>query len=306
MSVTVMKKLTVLASQRDADKLVRRLMRLRCVELDAVPLGDLPDGGALLRYDSDTARVDAERRVANVKAALSILDGYAVHVKQSSRPIEVTAKAFRATGRFQAARDAVAEVLEVHNGRIACQSEYNRLEALCRSLAPWLEYDMPPETKGTALSEVWLGTLPPKTLISEADDALADFRAGVEEVGRDEKALYVAVLLLREDADGVARALANIGFTHVSFKELPTPEGTALDNVKLCHRRLAELDNELQLAGDRLYRLAEGINEIKILYDVEMTTLNAAREKQKLAATEQCAVLEGWVQKFCLIASPSA
>ena len=44
MSVTVMKKLTVLASQRDADKLVRRLMHLRCVEIDAVPVGDLPDG----------------------------------------------------------------------------------------------------------------------------------------------------------------------------------------------------------------------------------------------------------------------
>ena len=109
MSVTVMKKLTVLASQRDADKLVRRLMRLRCVEIDAVPLGDLPDGGALLRYDTDTARADAERRVADVNAVLPILDGYAVSAKHSSRPIEVTAEAFRTTGRLQAARDAVAE-----------------------------------------------------------------------------------------------------------------------------------------------------------------------------------------------------
>ena len=39
MSVSVMKKLTVLASVRDADRLVRRLMRLRCAELKAVPLG---------------------------------------------------------------------------------------------------------------------------------------------------------------------------------------------------------------------------------------------------------------------------
>ena len=70
MSVTVMKKLTVLASLRDADKLVRRLMRLRCVDIDSVPLGDLPDGGTLLRYDCDTARADAERRVADVTAAL--------------------------------------------------------------------------------------------------------------------------------------------------------------------------------------------------------------------------------------------
>ena len=51
MSVCVMKKLTVLAPERDADRLVRRLMRLRCAELSTVPLGDLPDGGTLLRYD---------------------------------------------------------------------------------------------------------------------------------------------------------------------------------------------------------------------------------------------------------------
>ena len=294
MSVTVMKKLTVLASLRDADKLVRKLMRLRCVEIDAVPLGDLPDGGALLRYDSDTARADAERRVADVNAALPILDGYAVNAKPRSRPIEVTAEEFRAAGRLQAARDTVAETLQARDSRIACQNEHNRLEALCRSLTPWLEYNAPLETEETALSEIWLGTLPAKLLISEADDALTDLHAGVEEVARDQNALYVAVLLLKEDGDAVARALAGIGFTRVSFKGLPTA-GTAAENHKLCLRRMSELENELQGISDTLYRLADRMDEVKVLYDVEMTTLNAAREKQKLAATEQCAVLEGWV-----------
>ncbi|MBQ3507814.1 MAG: hypothetical protein IJA91_04615 [Clostridia bacterium] len=294
MSVTVMKKLTVLASLRDADKLVRRLMRLSCVEIEAVPLGDLPDGGALLRYDSDTARADAERRVADVTAALPILDGYAVNAKASSRLIEVTAEAFRATGRLQAARDTVAETLQARDSRITCQNEHNRLEALCRSLTPWLEYDASPESEETELSEIWLGTLPAKTLISEAEDVLAELHAGVEEVARDDDALYVAVLLLKEDGDDVARALAGIGFTRITFKELPA-SGTAAENHKLCLRRMDELDNQLQSISDRLYHLAEQLDEVKVLYDVEMTTLTAAREKQKLAATEQCTVLEGWV-----------
>lgn len=294
MSVTVMKKLTVLASLRDADKLVRRLMRLSCVEIEAVPLGDLPDGGALLRYDSDTARADAERRVADVTAALPILDGYAVNAKASSRLIEVTAEAFRATGRLQAARDTVAETLQARDSRITCQNEHNRLEALCRSLTPWLEYDASPESEETELSEIWLGTLPAKTLISEAEDVLAELHAGVEEVARDDDALYVAVLLLKEDGDDVARALAGIGFTRITFKELPS-SGTAAENHKLCLRRMDELDNQLQSISDRLYHLAEQLDEVKVLYDVEMTTLTAAREKQKLAATEQCTVLEGWV-----------
>ncbi len=298
MSVTVMKKLTVLASLRDADKLIRKLMRLRCVDIDSVPLEDLPDGGSLLRYDSDTARVEAERRCADVTAALALLDGYAVHEKPRSRPLEAAAEDFRASGRFDAARGTVTEALQLRDGRVAAQNEYNRMEALCRSLTPWLEYDSPLETEGTSLCEVWLGTLPPATLLSEADDALAPLCAGVEEVGRDKDALYAAVLLMRQEEDAVARALAGIGFARTSFKGLlseNSEDQTAAAQYKLCRQRMSQLENELQSMSDRLYQLAEEIADVKILYDLEMTTLTAARQKQKLAATEQCAVLEAWV-----------
>ena len=295
MSVTVMKKLTVLASLRDADKLVRRLMRLRCVDIDSVPLGDLPDGGTLLRYDCDTARADAERRVADVTAALALLDEYAVHEKPRTRPIEAAAEDFRRSGRFDAARTVVAETLQARDSRIACQNEHNRLEALNRTLAPWLDYSSPLEGEGTELCEVWLGTLPPGTLISEVDDAIAELHAGVEEVSRDKDAFYAAILLLKEDSDDVARALAGIGFVRTSFKGLPAPDGTAAENHRLCQRGMSDMENQLQSLNDRMYRLAEQIADIKVLYDLEMTTLSATRQKQKLASTEQCAVLEAWV-----------
>lgn len=295
MSVTVMKKLTVLASLRDADKLVRRLMRLRCVEIDAAPLGNLPDGGTLFRYDADTARADAERRCADVTAALALLDPYAVHEKPKSHPIEVTAEEFRTSGRFEAARALVAETLKTRDTLASCRSERNRLEALCRSLAPWMEYSASPEGEETALCEVWLGTFPPAVLISEADDTLSDLHAGVEEVSRDKDAMYASILTLKEDSDAVARALAELGFVKTSFKGLPAEGGTAAENYGHCQRRISELDNQLQQLDDEMYRLADQISEVKVLYDLEQTTLSAARQKQKLASTEQCAVLEAWV-----------
>ena len=294
MSVTVMKKLTVLASLRDADRLVRRLIRLRCVDMSAVSLDDLPDGGTLVRYDSDAARAEAERRCADVSAALALLDGYAVKEKPRSRPIEASAEDFHASGRFEAARAVVQETLQIRDSQTACHNERNRLEALCRSLTPWLEYAASPEGEETALCEVWLGTFPAATLISDADEALADLHAGVEEVGRDENALYAAVLLMKSEADAVAQALAGRGFSRTSLKGLPGGE-TAGENYKLCQKGLSDIENQLQSLRDRMYCLAEEISEIKVLYDVEMTTLAAARQKQKLASTEQCAVLEGWV-----------
>ena len=298
MSVTVMKKLTVLASLRDADKLVRRLMRLRCVEIASVPVGELPDGGTLLRYDCDSARSEAERRSADVTEALSLLDRYAVHEKPRSTPIAVSAEEFRGSGRFEAARAAVAEALEAQSRRAALQTERNRLEALSRSLAPWLAYSASPEGEETALCEVWLGTLPPDTMISAVDDALSAVHAGVEEVSRDEDALYAAVLTMKADSDAAARVLAALGFVKTSqqgtMKNLPLA-GTASENLEFCQKRLRELEDSLAEIEKVLYRLADGISDMKVLYDLEMTTLQAADQKQKLAATEQCAVLEAWV-----------
>ena len=296
MSVCVMKKLTVLAPERDADRLVRRLMRLRCAELSSVPLGDLPDGGTLLRYDCDTARAEAERRVAAVTTALPLLDAYTVKAKPwNKKPITITAEEFRGSGRFDAARETVAEVLALDERRVADQNEFNRLAGLCRALTPWLEYPQPLTGESTALTEVWLGTLPAKTLISEADDALAELHAGVEEIGRDKDALYVSVLTLKEDADAVARALAGLGFLKASFKGLPDETATAAENHRLCLKALDGLDNALQIAVDSLRRLSEKLPELQVLFDLETTTLTAAREKQKLASTEECVVLEGWV-----------
>ena len=296
MSVCVMKKLTVLAPERDADKLVRRLMRLKCAELSTVPLGDLPDGGTLLRYDCDTARAEAERRVAAVSAAMPLLDAYTAKAKPwNKKPIAVTAEEFCGSGRFDAARETVAEALSLGEQQVAEQNEYNRLNALCRTLTPWLDYPRPLSGESTALTEVWLGTLPKNTLLSAADDALADLHAGVEEVARDEDAVYVSVLTMKQDADAAARALAGLGFLRISFKGLPDEKATAAENLALCQKAMDEGDTSLQIIVDSLRRLSERRPELQVLFDLETTTLIAAREKQKLATTEECVVLEGWV-----------
>lgn len=296
MSVSVMKKLTVLASERDADRLVRRLMRLRCAELSTVSLNELPDGGTLLRYDCDTARVEAERRVADVTAAIPVLDAYTAKAKPwNKKPISVTTEEFRASGRFDGARKTVSEVLTLRDERATAQTEYNRLEAVLRSLTPWMEYSLPLEGEETDLCEVWMGTLPPKTLLSTAENALTDLHAGVEEVSRDEGGVYVSVLLMKEDGDAVTRALAGVGFTRLSFKALPCPGASPQENRQYCLKRLDELDNQIQICTDRLRSLSEKLPEVEVLYDLEKTALVAATQKQKLATTEQCVVLEAWV-----------
>ena len=296
MSVSVMKKLTVLASARDTDGLVRRLMRLRCAELTTVPLDDLPDGGTLIRYDCDTARVEAERRVAEVTAAIPVMDAYtAKAMPWNHKPVTVTTEEFHASGRYDRARETVAEVLALEEERETAMAEYNRLQGVLRSLTPWAEYPLPLEGEGTDLTEVWMGVLPPKTLLSTADDALSELHAGVEEINRDEEGVYVSVLLLKEDGDAVARALTGVGFTRLSFKGLPAPAEPPRENHRVCQKKLDELDNRLQICSDRLRGLSDRLPEVKVLFDLDKTALTAAAQKQKLATTEHCVVLEAWV-----------
>ena len=56
MSISVMKRLTVLAPKNEAETLVRRLMKLKCVEICRTPLDA---EGDVLRHDCDTALASA-------------------------------------------------------------------------------------------------------------------------------------------------------------------------------------------------------------------------------------------------------
>jgi hypothetical protein len=67
------------------------------------------------------------------------------------------------------------------------------------------------------------------------------------------------------------------------------------DRFAACQLKISDISQRLRGLEERMQSLAAEISEVKVLYDLEMTTLAAARQKQKLAATEQCAVLEAWV-----------
>ncbi len=317
MSVSIMKKLTVLAPERDADRLMRRLLRLRCAEIRTLPMSELPEGGKLLRYDCDAARAEAERRLTDISTALSFLDGYTVSARPwTKRPIDTTAEVFESTGCRSAAEEVVSEVLHIREERTETLREVKRLEDLRMALRPWLDCDIPPAGADTALCEVWLGTVPIGAMLPPLDGMLSEdgecvlpdtawdgLHVAVTEIVNTAKndprkgknTRYIAVMLLRREEDAVAHALADAGFERITFRGLPLAEGTARDNDNQCVKLLQDMENRLQAHTDRLRELSQMLDDVAVLYDVAMTTLIAAREKAKLVATEQCVLLEAWI-----------
>ena len=68
MSISTMKKLTVLAHANDADAIVRRMLHLRCVEIQR----SMPEAKELdlERIDSDGKQTEIKERMAHIEAAL--------------------------------------------------------------------------------------------------------------------------------------------------------------------------------------------------------------------------------------------
>ncbi|MBE6557658.1 MAG: hypothetical protein E7661_01410 [Ruminococcaceae bacterium] len=290
MSISTMKRLTVLTPKGEADALVRRLMKLRCVEIRSVPLDE---DGELLRHDCDTARVEAERRVNSIAEAIPVLDKYTVD-KSSRRgkPINTSTGLFRKTGSYHAAWAVADEVLELRDTMTECYHEDNRMAARIAMLCPWLSHDLPLEVETTDTACLWLGVFPAAVRLSAVEGALADLHAGVEEVYRDQAGFYAAVMFHKADEEAVNRGLVSLGFVKSNFKDIT---GTAKQAIRAAEKKMDELDNRLQGCIDRLCELSPMLEDLQVLYDVEKTTLLAAQHKQKLAETESCVILEGWV-----------
>lgn len=200
MSIAVMKKLTVLTPERDVDALIRRLIRLRCVEVRTTPVED----GDLLRVRCDSQRAEAEERVRTVSEALPVLNRYTGKPKPWMRQSVPDNDTYPLCGSREAVWRVVRETRELDARLRAGQTEDAQLRTRAATLTPWLDCDLPLCGGGTELCEVWLGSLPAKTQISAAVDALRTLDAGVEAVKEDEDGLYIAAVFPRQEEDAVS------------------------------------------------------------------------------------------------------
>lgn len=291
MSVSAMKKLTVLASASDADAIVRRLMSLKCVEIRTTAAKDGLTALDSARYDGDRAK--AERRLLEIRRALPILSAHTQRKSTLGRRVHRVSRAeFCADGRDGIAWRTVERTVEAQARYDAQIAERGRLEQTMQMLEPWLGYDAPLDDAGSEKTFIRLGTYPSATDPLEVRDELEQMGVYLEEVGADEHGLYVSVTALRSMMDEVDRALAARGFLRVTFPEIKTTARVAYEQAET---QLGKIVAELETLGQEIRDCAELLDEVEILHDIEATNLAVAQQKRKLAATERCVVLDGWI-----------
>ncbi len=293
MSVSKMKKLTVLAYSTDAEPIVRKLMNLRCVELR--PVKDLQNA-ALVRLESDAQKSQIEERLRQIRSIIPILNKYTTRKKRLGRFLHsVNREEFLKEGRdrraWQTAEAATAAVLAMEESL----AERTRAKALMESLTPWLEYDAPLNHEGSQKTALLLGSCAEGVKEETLLESLAQVGAYTEVVSKDDHGTYLALTCHKEDLDAVNRTLVEYGFLKTAFPEVTTTAQVAYDRAE---QAVLNAEAEYLRQEELLRDYSEQLDDVEILCDIEATSLEVCLQKRKLSATRNCVVLSGWVPEF--------
>ena len=290
MSVCTMKKLTVLAYDRDADAIVRKLMSLRCVEIRNTETrhGLLPVDLAA----NEAQRQRTEQRLTAIRRVIPILAKYTRRRHGIGRVVHrVDRHEFITDGRGENAWQTVEDTQKAQAHIDALTAEITEREAYLASLEPWLEYDAPLNVTGSTHTTLILGSTTGNVQIANFREELETAGAYAEEIQFDEQ-LYLAVTCHKDDDAAVDKVLSTNGFLRITFPDTDVPARVAYERTE---ERLQELENEMIRAEEDLRDLSDALDDIEILCDIEATTLAVCMQKRKLAATKSCVVLQGWI-----------
>lgn len=290
MSVSNMKKLTAFVFRDDADRLVRTLMRLRCVQVQS--LDAVRSAWKLSRVDCEGELADAKRRLTEVDAVLPILSQYSTRSMRFRRRVHtIDQQTFVKDGTEARTWETVRKVASLRSAIADSETKHTALEALSESLQPWLDYNAPLSDTETERTKTWFGSFSSATDSEQIERALAEVDAAGESVFEDDRFQYWALTFLKTRETEVGIALTALGFLRA---DLPSSPQTPLAASRETERQLAQLESEQLRLEEDIRAAAYALDDVEILHDVAATDVRVAELKQRLAQTNACTVLEGW------------
>lgn len=294
MSVSSMKKLTVFAFREDSEKILRRLVKLRCVEARRVDCTD--ERLRLRRLSADAELSRAEERLRDIRAVLPQLVRYSTENKGIGRSLRsFDAERFRTDGSLERACRTVEQTLRLIERRAVVTQALTRIQTQADALAPWLEFDVPMEQLKTARTQTVLGCFPPSVKSAVLEASLSEAKLCAETVSTDRNGIYTAVTYLRDEESEIRSRLSGLGFIPC---DIAWGDGTPMQLMDALELERAELENELVEMEEAMRDLAESLDLVEILHDLTDTDRTVAELHRKLAQTETCTVLEGWIPVF--------
>ncbi len=296
MSVSKMKKLTLVAMKNDAGRVMRKLMWLGCVEVE--------------RLKSDVSGVTrgtlyASERQNAVKDAEMLSEAFGILVRRGgtkrglfSAPPTLNKTDFDGdiigSSDYATVCEKASEVIGLNKEYLQYESECRALEGQMSALRPWLGYDMKLDETSTRYTRTVFGTVPSSFSETEAEAVLEkhETEAVIEVVKREKNACYISAVFLKEKEEKTLRALALLGFTRMELSGISL---TPAEEISKLSDEVADIKNKMSVTLERLDAFRDNCDEIEIALDMANTKSNTAEAKQRLLCTERTVILSGWI-----------
>ena len=293
MSVSRMKKLAVYVHKTELDAIVKKLMRLRCVDISTYSEDESAELD-LQQISCDGRRLELETVIAEINGAIAALEPYLQKRKSMfAGKTQLNVDSFIEKGRADKARRILARVGEITARKNQIKNEINKANSDISAARPYLAFDLPLGFVGTDTTDCFLGVLPAATDLDVTGKELYKAGAVANILGRDKNGIYASYFCYKADTSEVSSLLSSYGFLKASFAGVELAPKEFCRNAKRALKALAEEDEKL---SEELKALApEGVALLEVLYDIEATELEATVQKLKFATTDSVVLIKAWI-----------
>ncbi len=306
MPIARMKKLQAFTHKNDVDILVRKLIKMRCLEIETVNPEDYTEekGEALLKKPTvSISKPQIEASIARINDSLVSLHKYDERKHGLfGHKIEVDLDEFVLSEDYSAAWDTVNETENIQKRLNKIKTELADMHNYKNSLYMWLDYDLPISFDGTRSTRVLTGCIPSETKIDEFVKNFENYMVEFEVVSQDKTGIYLSVIVHNDEFDDVLRQLNSYGFIRIAFNNAAKNARFEYSEASL---KFEKLEKERDTLDERLHDLTEFIDKVEILYDYERTAQGSLNCKQKLMETEETVMFTGWIPEDKQIAVES-
>ena len=288
-----MKKLAVYVHKTELDAIVKKLMRLRCVDISTYSEDESAELD-LQQISCDGRRLELETVIAEINGAIAALEPYLQKRKSMfAGKTQLNVDSFIEKGRADKARRVLARVGEITARKNQIKNEINKANSDISAARPYLAFDLPLGFVGTDTTDCFLGVLPAATDLDVTGKELYKAGAVANILGRDKNGIYASYFCYKADTSEVSSLLSSYGFLKASFAGVELAPKEFCRNAKRALKALAEEDEKL---SEELKALApEGVALLEVLYDIEATELEATVQKLKFATTDSVVIIKAWI-----------
>lgn len=296
MAILNMKRIEILGLQKDRKKIIEYVQRQGCVQLDelqeeAEHFGNLPTQQTVTQLERYESTVDSSLEILNryTSGKGGMLDSFAPRAEMSTT--EYLEKSRNVDQTLGKCKQINALYKKIQDSKV----EIARAETAIDQVRPWETLDIPSSFKGTADTQVFVGTiaepLDREGVLTKVVEADPEAVGEVEIVSSDKNQTCLVAICHKDNAKTFEQALRTAGFVAVSDATKHPPKVRIERLTKEIERRNADIAE----AEEAIKTYDDARDDIAFLKDYLTLRTDKYKVLDKVSVDDSVFVISGYI-----------